>query len=52
MLCLKHHAYKTSYIIMDKELTKSTKISSPQNKQTCPTVQTITDNTIKLKRTL
>ena len=31
---------------MDKELTKYTKIWSPQTKQTYPTVQTVTDNTI------
>ena len=29
ILCLKHHVYKTSYIIMDKKLTKSMKIRSP-----------------------
>ena len=34
---------------MDKKLTKSTKIWSPQNEQTYLTVQTITDNTIKHK---
>ena len=32
---------------MDKKLTKYTKISSPHNKQTYLTVQTVTDNTIK-----
>ena len=32
---------------MDKKLTKYTKIWFPQNKQTYPTVQTVTDNTIK-----
>ena len=37
---------------MDKKLTKYTKIWSPQNKQTYPTVQTIIDSTIKLKHTL
>ena len=37
---------------MDKKLTKSTKIWSPQNKQTYPTVQTVTDNTIKHKKYL
>ena len=52
MLFLKHHVYKTSEIIMDKKLTKYTKIWSPQKKQTYPTVQTVTDNTIKHKHTL
>ena len=32
---------------MDKKQTKSTKIWSPQNKQTYPTEQTVTNNTIK-----
>ena len=32
---------------MDKKQTKSTKIWSPQNKQTYPTEQIVTDNTIK-----
>ena len=36
---------------MDKKLTKSTNIQSPQNKQIYPTVQTVIDNTIKHKRT-
>ena len=31
---------------MDKKLTKSTKICCLQNKQTYPTVQIVTDNTI------
>ena len=39
-------------IIMDKKLTKYTKTWTPQNMQTCPTVQTIFDNTIKHKHTL
>ena len=35
---------------MDKKLTKYMKIGSPQNKQTYPIVQTVTDdNTIKHK---
>ena len=37
---------------MGKKLTKSTKISSPQNKQIYPTVQVVTDNRIKHKHTL
>ena len=37
---------------MDKKLTKYMEILSPQNKQTYPTVQTITNNTIKHKHTL
>ena len=37
---------------MDKKLTKSTKIGSLRNEQTYPTVQTVTDNTIKQKHTL
>ena len=49
ILYLKHHVYKTSYIIMDKKLTKSTKIWSLRNEQTYPTVQTVTDNIIKHK---
>ena len=52
MLCLKHHVYKTSQVIMDKKLTKYMKILSPQNIQTYSTVQTITDNTIKHQHTL
>ena len=44
--------YNQVKIIMDKKLTKSTKIQSPHNKQTYPTVQTVTDNTIKHKNTL
>ena len=37
---------------MDKKLTKSTKILFPQNGQTYPTVQIVTDNTIKHKHIL
>ena len=37
---------------MDKKLTKSTKILSLRNKQTYPTVQTVTDNIITHKHTL
>ena len=37
---------------MDKKLTKYTKILSPQNIQTYPTVQNIIDNTRKHKHTL
>ena len=46
MLYPKHHAYETSQIIMDKKVTKSTKMWSPQNTQIYPTVQ---DNTTKHK---
>ena len=48
ILYLKHHdnIYKTLENIMDKKLTKSTKIWFPQNEQTYPTVQIVTDNTI------
>ena len=35
---------------MDKKLTKYTEIWSSQNKQTYPTVPTVTDNTIKHKQ--
>ena len=41
ILYLKHHVYKTYEIIMDKKLMKSTKIWSPQNKQTYSTLQTV-----------
>ena len=37
---------------MDKKLMKSTKIWFLRNEQTYPTVQTVTDNTIKHKHTL
>ena len=37
---------------MDKKLTKSTKVWSLRNEQTYPTVQTVTDNTIKHKHAL
>ena len=44
-LYLKHHVYKLSWI---SNLTKSTKFDS-HKKQTYPTVQTVTENTIKHK---
>ena len=50
MLYLKHHVHRTSWIIMDKKLTKSAKIWSLWNKQIYPTVQTVIDNTIKQKQ--
>ena len=34
---------------MYKKLTKTTKIWSPQNMQIYPTVQAVTDNTIKIQ---
>ena len=37
---------------MDNILTKSVKILFPRSEQTYPTVQTVTDNTIKHKHTL
>ena len=37
---------------MDKKLTESTNILSPQNEQTYATIQTVTDNTIQHKHTL
>ena len=37
---------------MNKKVTKSTKIWTLRNKQTYPTVQTVTDNTITYKHTL
>ena len=37
---------------MDKKLAKSMEIWSPWNKQKYPTVQTVTDSTIKDKYTL
>ena len=37
---------------MDKKLTKFTKIFDNHEKQMYPTVQTVTDNTMKHKRTL
>ena len=48
MLYFKHHnnEYKTLSIIMDK------KVRTLHNKQTYPTVQTVTDNTITYKHTL
>ena len=53
---LKHHdnVYKTPKIIVDKKLTKSTKILTLRNKQTyIPySTKTVTDNTITHKRTL
>ena len=52
MLYLKHHVNKTSQVIIDKKVTKSTKIWSPRNKQIYLTVQTVTDNTLKHKCTL
>ena len=51
---LKHHnnEYKTSWIILDKKVTESAKIRTLRNKQTYPTVQTVTENTITYKHTL
>ena len=37
---------------MDKKLTNTQKFDLPQNKQIYPTVQTLTDNTIKHKHTV
>ena len=43
---------KLHYIIMDKKLTNFMKIWSLQNKQTYPSLQTFTDNTVTHKHTL